>query len=224
MKNTTLFAGTIAFASLLVATRSSGQTINANFVQVVPGLNVNGTIDDGGFTQLYTSGVMSFTNFQAFCIEPAQGLANGDMPVYEVQNPLTLDITNKVSRLVGAYLSLWGGSAPVTEQDKVDRSPDAAAIHWAIWEVTTETLGTYSLNDGIVRITGSGSDDTATITRANQFLSNINTYSPATVTFLTNPIYQDVVAWSLVPDQVPEPGSAGLLAFSSLLMLRRRRR
>ena len=220
MKAATRISSAVASVSLLVAGSANGQNLTANFVGVVPGLNVFGTVDNGSFSQSYPSGVLSFTDFQAFCIEPSQGLADGDMPVYQIQNPLTLTVADNVARLVGAYLALWGGGAPVTEQDKVDRSPDAAAIHWAIWEVTTEQLAPYSLSDGNVRITGSASNDTNTIARANQFLANMPSYTPASLTFLSNGTYQDVATWNVVP----EPGSAGLLALAGMMVLRRRRR
>ena len=118
---------------------------------------------------------------------------------------LSLSATDTISRLIGGYL-LSSQSAQ-----------EAAAVQWAIWEVTTESQLAYSLSDGNVRITSAQNLDT--ITLANQYLAQAPSFTPASVTFLSNATRQDVVTWQVIP----EPASAGLMALSGLLLFRRRR-
>ncbi len=205
MKTTKLLICAVAIAAALAAAKSNGQNISATLIGIDPGIPVTGTVDNGSFIQAYPSGVSKFTDFDAFCIEPTQALSYGETLIYQIQNPLSLSATDTVSRLVGGYL-LSSQSAQ-----------EAAAVQWAIWEVTTESLSAYSLADGNVRITSALNLDT--ITRANQYLAQAPTFTPANVTFLTNASRQDVVTWQAIP----EPASAGLMALSALLLFRRRR-
>jgi len=206
MKTTKLLICAVAISAAIAAAKAHGQTITATLVEVGSGFGVTGTIDNGSFIQEYPSGVSHFTDFDAFCIEPSQSISYGETLVYQVQDPASLANYNKISRLVGGYLASSRSAA------------DAAAVQWAIWETTNETLSSPSLFDGNVRISTPVSQSTATL--ANQYLANINTYSPVPITYLSNPTRQDVVTWNVVP----EPGTAGLAALSALMMLRRRRR
>jgi hypothetical protein len=206
MKTTKLLICAVALAAAFAAVKAQGQNISATFVDISPSLAVTGTIDNGSFIQEYPSGVLHFTDFEAFCVEPTQDLSYGESLVYQVQEPSSLGNYDKISRLVGGYLASSRSAA------------DAAAVQWAIWEVTTETLSNPSLLDGNVRISTPVSQDTATL--ANQYLANINTYSPVALTYLSNPTRQDIVTWNVVP----EPGSMGLAALSAVALLRRRRR
>mgnify|MGYP000057650813 CR=1 FL=1 len=206
MKTTKLLICAVATAAAFVAVAAQGQNFPATLVGVSPGLAVTGTVDNGSFTQEYPSGVMHFTDFDAFCVEPTQAVSFGETLVYQVQDPSSLGNYDKIARLVGGYLSSSQTAA------------DAAAVQWAIWETTTETLSSPSLLDGNVRISTPVSQDTAAL--ANLYLAKLDTFSPATLTYLTNPTRQDIVTWSTVP----EPGSAGLAALSALMLLRRRRR
>jgi hypothetical protein len=124
---------------------------------------------------------------------------------YQVQNPLSLANYDTIARLVGGYLASTGSDQ------------DAAAVQWAIWEVTTESLLSASLFDGSIRIIEPVSEGTATL--ANQYLANVKNYTPVALTYLRNDGRQDVVTWNVIP----EPASAGLAALSGLLLLRRRR-
>ncbi len=145
------------------------------------------------------------TTFSAFCVEPLQDISYGETLVYEIQSPISLANSDIIARLIGAYLS-----APASDQT-------AAAVQWAIWEVTTETTPVASLFDGSVRIIEPAGASTATL--ANEYLANVMNFSPVALTYLSNPTRQDVVTWNVVP----EPATAGLAALSGLLLLRRRR-
>lgn len=194
-------------ALALAASKVNAQTLTATLATIDPSVGVTGTLNDGAFIQAYPSGVMDFTTFEAFCVEPLQEVGYGQTLIYQVQSSSSLTNSDTISRLVGGFLA----SSKNAQQ--------AAAVQWAIWEVTNETTKAPSLTDGNVRITG-GVDDQSIATLANQYLANINIYTPASITFLTNDTYQDVVTWNVVP----EPASAGLVALSGLLVLRRRRR
>ncbi len=205
MKITKLLIHSVAVATACAAMTAQAQNLTATLTGILPGLSVNGTLDNGSYIQDHSSGVLDFTDFDAFCVEPSQGLSFGETLIYQIQSPLSLANSDMIARLVGAYLA-----SSRTDQE-------AAAVHWAIWETTTETLLAPSLLDGNVRITTPVNQDTALL--ANQYLANINNYTPATLTYLTNATRQDLVTWNVVP----EPASAGLAALSGLLLLRRRR-
>lgn len=206
MKTTKLLICAVAVAAALAAVKAQGQTLTATLAGINPGAPVTGTFDNGSFVQDYPSGVLDFTSFGAFCVEPLEDLSFGQTVVYQIQDPGSLSNSETISRLVGGYLS------------SSKTGLDAAAIQWAIWEVTAESLSGYSLLNGNVRITTPVSQDVATL--ADQYLANVNTYTPVNLVYLTSDTHQDIVSWNAVP----EPASAGLAALSGLFLLRRRRR
>lgn len=204
MKTTKLLICAISVVAAVTAAKANAQTLNATFVEISPMLPVNGTIDDGSFFQDYPSGVLRFTEFDAFCVEPVESLSYGEALVYQVQDVSLLHNFDTVARLVGGYLA--------SPRD----AEHAAAVQWAIWETTTESLSSPSLLSGNVRIAPVSG---ATATLANQYLANASSYAPANLVYLRNNGRQDVVTWNLVP----EPASLTLAGFSALLLLRRRR-
>lgn len=238
-------------ALLLAAACSSGsalaQNITISNVDYDPPAQVIGTFTDGYFNsnyapnhvEDYASGVMNVEayntqdvsqtkfNFPAFCVEPVVD--------FDLQNPVTLvyqgallsGIPNyiQVEKIIGGYLNY---AASIVDPD--DQSLEAAAAQWAIWEVVAETLSSgYSVSEGDGNVYIMPGDfptipdhsvfDTAVIGRANFYLANINTFAPAqNLVYLTSAGNQDIITWN-----IPEPGTAGLLAFSVLGLLRRRR-
>lgn len=208
MKTTKLLVCAVAVAAAFAAAQSQGQTINATLIDISPGLNVNGSFNGGAYTLTFPAGVMNFSNFDAFCVQPLESLSYGESLVYEITSPVSLTPTayNSIARLVGGYLA------------SSQNNQNAAAVQWAIWEVTNETTSPPSLFDGNIRIIGAA--DQATAALANQYLANVNTYTAANLTYLRNNGRQDVVTWNTVP----EPASVGLAALSGMLLLVRRRR
>ncbi len=210
MKTTKLLICAVAVAAALAAVNAQAQNLPATMVEISPGLPVTGTFDNGNFIQEMPSGVSrlssDFGDFEAFCVEPLQSLSYGQSLIFEIQSPSTLENSDLIARLIGGYLQ------------EGQTNENAAAVQWAIWEIVAETnLSTSSLSTGNVRIVSPDSEATALL--ADQFLTNVNTYSPVTLTYLTNTEFQDVVTWQVIP----EPASAGLAALSGLLLLRRRR-
>lgn len=204
MKTTKLLLCAVGLAAALVSAKVHAQQLTATLVEINPGMPVNGTVD-GSFYQDWASGVADFGDFEAFCVEPLQGLSYAETVVYQIQDPGTLVNSDVVAHLVGGYLA-----SPRT-------AADAAAVQWAIWEATTETsLSEASLFTGNVLITAGSS---ATATLANLYLANAGSFTPATLTFLTHPERQDVITWEVIP----EPGVTGLAALSAFALLRRRR-
>lgn len=200
----------VGFASFSLAEKVVAQTsISTTFVEINPNALVYGSLD-GSFFQDYPSGLSVFADFEAFCIEPSQGLEYGTTLVYDIQDPSELGPDSlAIAKLVGGYLA----SARTAD--------DAAAVQWAIWEVVAETSSSQSLFEGSVIIspidsTNPNGERIATL--ANAYLQNIDSFDPATLVYLTNPEYQDVVAWA-----IPEPATSGLLMLSSLMFFRRRR-
>jgi hypothetical protein len=49
-------------------------------------------LDNGSFIQEYPSGASLFTEFEAFCGDPLQGLTYGQNLIYQIQDPTTLDL------------------------------------------------------------------------------------------------------------------------------------
>lgn len=204
MKTTKLLIGAISIAAAMAAARANSQTLSAKLIDISPALAVNGTVNNGYFLD-YPSGLMNFTEFSAFCVEPEQDIAYGETLIYQIQDSSLVSNHDTIARLIGAYLSSSQTAA------------EAAAVQWAIWETTNETISSPSLVDGSVRISTPVNQSTADL--ANQYLANVNNFAPVALTYLSNDTRQNVVTWNLVP----EPASLGLVAFSGLLLLRRRR-
>lgn len=207
MKISKPLIGALALAAAYAASNAEAQNLSADFVEIKSPIQVNGTVDNGSFIQEYPSGVSLFTQFEAFCVEPLESLSYGQNLIYEIQDPDTLANHAMISRMVGGYLAS-------------ERTPeDAAAVQWAIWEITDESQFplSLSLNTGNVRIISPPSAATALL--ANDYLSRVLTFTPATLVYLTHPQYQNVVTWH----PVPEPTSAALAGLTGLLLLRRRR-
>lgn len=205
MKTTKFLICAISIAAAVAAVRVNAQAYPATLNEISPGLLVNGTVDNGSYTGDFFSGVMRFDSFDAFCVEPGEPLGYGDNLIYQIQDSSLLSGADTVARLITAYLA-----SPQT-------ADHAAAVQWAIWEATTETLSSPSLLDGVVRISIPANQPTATL--ANQYLANAGNFAPANLVYLTNTGRQDVVTWT----PIPEPGTAVLAALSALVVCRRRR-
>jgi hypothetical protein len=206
MKTTKLMIVGVAIAAAFSAATAKSQNLTATLSGFGPGLPISGTFNNGLLTEQYASGVLNFTEFSAFCVEPNQNVAFGQTLVYQVQNPTNLNNSDTVARLVTSYLA-----SPKTAQD-------AAAVQWAIWETVTETSSVKSLAGGNVKITSGVNNDL--IVLADHYLNYAECFSATPLTYLTNSSYQNQVSWNVVP----EPTSLGLVALSGMLALRRRRR
>lgn len=198
----------VGLASFLAPEKAQSQTLSASFVEVNPNATVYGSVG-GGFFMDYPSGVMVFTDFTSFCVEPTQSLSYGQSVIYDIQDPSSLANASLVAKLMGAYLYTSSFTAI-----------EAAAVQWAIWEVVAETSGTLSVLDGNVIIDPQDAQQAEIANLANWYLANVNDFDAVDFTYLTNDEYQDVAAFGVVP----EPATVGLIALSALVLGRRRRR
>jgi hypothetical protein len=206
MKTTRLLICAVAFAAAVSSTRVNGQTLASRFEGISLGAQLQGTWTNGEGIHSPPVGISSFSDFDAFCVEPTQGIEPGQEVVYQIQDPTSLTNYDRIARLIGAFLASSRSAA------------DAAAVQWAIWESTSEFLLEPSLADGSARLIG-GAPELETIGLANEFLNNASKFEPVTLTYLRNDQYQDMVSWNVIP----EPSSLGLAVLSGLLLFRRRR-
>jgi hypothetical protein len=204
MKKNKFLARVLALLAAFSAIGVKAQNLPVTFDGVAPGLPVHGTFYGSDPLDL-PSGVSSFGNMKAFCVEPTEPLEYGESLVYQIQDSASLANHDTISKLVGGFLA-----SPQDERH-------AAAVQWAIWEVVLDGVDAPSFATGQSRIVGDASQDIALL--ASDYLANVSSYSPASLTYLTSATRQDVVTWSAVP----EPSSAGLISLSGLMLLRRRR-
>jgi hypothetical protein len=211
MKNTALL-WCVAFSAYAFSSFAAhSQTLEAKLISISPALSVNGTFNGGSTTANYTSGVNNFVNlsdslieFDAFCVEPTAFISVNQTLTYQVSDLSHLTNADKVARLVGGFL----GSSKT--------AADAAAVQWAIWEVTSDAGNPHNLSNGKVQVS---SANLSTQTLGNKYLANINNFTKANITYLTNSKYQNMVAFT----PIPEPTTLGLAALSCFTLLRRRR-
>ena len=188
-------------AGLFALATSSAQTLTATFTGVNPGVTSSGTLNGGTFSNV-SAGVMDFSDFNAFCIEPNQFINNGETVVYQVQSSATLASADAVGRILGGFLL----SSQTAQQ--------AAAAQWAIWEVLVDP-SPNALTTGAVKMA-----DSSVRTLAASYLTNLGNYPYVDFQVLTNPTRQDMI---VIPNAIPEPGVSVLLGMSALGLLRRRR-
>lgn len=200
MKTFKLLLGVAAIAAALAAASARAQSFSATLNGLGPQLLTSGTFSGSGFSTR-NAGILKFDFGDAFCVDAIQGIGFPETLVYDIQDPATLTGSATISKLVGGYLA--SGQTDL----------DAAAVQWAIWEVIQEGSG-GSLSTGSVQV-----EDTAVSSLADNYLSNVDSFTSVPLTYLTNPNRQDVVTWGAVP----EPGSLALVGLSALALLRRRR-
>jgi hypothetical protein len=186
-------------ATLATTAYTNAQDLSAKYLGIDPGSSVKGTFDGTNF-RFIQSGLVQFEGFEAFCVEPTQGISINEVIDYDIAFTYSSpEATESIAKLVGNFYSSG------------QTASEAAATQWAIWEVVIDGSG-GSLFSGSAQV-----DNTAIGHLANSYLGQLPTLPAADVEFLTNPKRQDMVRL------VPEPASASLFALASLLLFRRRR-
>lgn len=187
--------------ALTSASHLTAQTVTSSLNSISPARTVNGMFD-GINTRSVKSGVMQFDDFEAFCIDPYQGVYYNAPITYNVSPTFsTASVREAIAHLVGGYYSSG------------QTAQEAASIQWAIWEVVVDGTNNPSLTSGNNRVF-----DQATAELGQKYLANINRLPKAEVQFLTNSRYQDIVT------VVPEPSSSALLGLGVVGFLLRRKR
>lgn len=162
------------------------------------------------FTQTSPTNPIMPVTFDGYCVELTQTAANpSTLIVDSTNNLISPAVGGKIAWLYNTY------AAPSLS------SIEAAALQIAIWEIRYDG-GTIDLgsNGGKFFINTGFTDDTAIISKANQYLTSIGTNS-SEATWLRNDQTQDFVA----SQRVPEPGALALLAAGlPLIALLRRRK
>lgn len=189
------------FATMATAGQALAQDLTGTYLRIEPGISVKGAYDGSNFSFIQ-SGLARFDGFEAFCIEPKQGITIGDVVDYGVSfTASTTELTESISKLVGNFYAS-GMSAN-----------EAAATQWAIWEVVLDGAG-GSLLTGEAQVQNSGIAGLA-----NSYIDQLPNMPVADVTFLSNPQRQDMVSLNAIP----EPATLGLFALAGLLLFRRTR-
>ncbi|MET0520250.1 MAG: PEP-CTERM sorting domain-containing protein [Burkholderiaceae bacterium] len=194
----------LASALLLAAGAASAATTVDIAFQGMNGIELT-TSDSYGYltgAMQYTTG--SGTSFEAFCVELAQGYAPTS---YGLQNYSVGSFSGLQSSLLqGLFSSSYAGLASAGQK---------AAFQTAVWEITHETSGTLNAAAGSFKFeylsaSSTVAEDAAFLALTNGYLAAASTYTGAakyTLTRLDNPVYQDV----LTVTAVPEPASYAML-------------
>jgi hypothetical protein len=181
-----------------------------------------GTVTESGW-----AGVYNFVNstgdltgsLDAFCIDVNQGISQGETVTFEVQ-PLEAAPTPGTAMGDGKadlIRELWGRDfALIGENNR-----RAAAFQIAVWEIINETSGTLNLSNGYFGATAS---DSATITLANSWLSELDGTGPMAniLVALTSDNRQDYVVQGAPAPTGFVLGAIGALPLAFVAARRRR--
>lgn len=147
-----------------------------------------------------------FDDFDAFCVDLAQYIANGK--AYETAvNLFSADTMDTIDRLYTSAYAL------------VDTAIEAAGFQIALWEIVEDTGSAYDLSTGAFAAQG------AAVSQAQTFLDALGTETGKyTLSFLESGVSQDVVTGTLNPKSPLNGGGVVTVApvplpASGLLML-----
>lgn len=173
----------------------------------------------GGVLNMKYTGSTGSIILDAFCADPTVSMADGHFGVTRTDSSFRGTKGLHAGYLVNKYapgIFTGGGSGANRDQ--------AFALQVALWEVLTESTGSYNVASGSFRV--KNSDGTALTssqkelinTYINDFGQQAATYYKAAVNNIGKPCSQSVIT------PVPEPASMTALALGFGAILRRRRK
>ena len=219
-------AAAFAAAALFAAQGAQADTLSLNGWAVTTGStpafnlhNPNEGVYAGGFAGVYTSGASS-TSFVAYCVDLSQTFNWGSAFAVTPASASSVFTATQYAALDHLYTQHF----PATT-DKAT----SAAFQLAVWEIITETSGSYSLTAGPGQGSfwatpyGLAATEGSALTTANLWLGTVGTGAAGgySLTVLQSQSNQD----QLIATPIPEPETyAMLLAGLGLLGFAARRR
>lgn len=208
---------------LALASAASADTMK--FLDTKAGRNVKISLDHGSTYQSVFGGVLNMKYMgssgsvvlDGFCADATVSMASGYFEVTKTTSAVRGEKGLFAGYLVNSHAqAIFNGGNSNQNRDK------AMALQVALWEILTETSGTYNINAGKFRAKAAeGSFTTNQMTLINEYLGTYGQsaaeYYKAAVNSHGKPCSQSIIT-------VPEPGSMAALALGIGAVLRRRLR
>ena len=85
-------------ATIATAASTNGQDLSAEYLGIDPGASIKGTFDGTNYRFVH-SGLVQFDGFEAFCIEPIQGISIGEVVDYDLAfSYSTPEVTESIAK------------------------------------------------------------------------------------------------------------------------------
>lgn len=169
----------------------------------------------GGVMNMKYTGSTGSVVLDGFCADPTVAMASGSFDVTKTTSAIKGEKGLHAGYLVNNYAqAIFDGGTSSQNRDK------ALALQVALWEILTETTGTYNITTGKFRAKGADGDFTANqLSLINSYLGTYGQsaaeYYKAAVDSHGKPCSQSIIT-------VPEPGTIAALALGIGAILRRR--
>ena len=200
----------VSFPGFAHGSQNVGYTLSA------PNMTANGTAAAGGFLTSLNGG----PSFTTYCIDlyhtinmgPTYNdysIVSGASYAFATPNPANTSANDNIGKLFAAGHT-------------VNSAQTEAAFQLAIWELTYETTGSFSVLSGDAKFSG----NSTTLSLAQSWLDGLGAVSSASaLSVLSSPTHQDVVYTTPVPE--PETYAlmlAGLMGISFVAKRRQAKR
>lgn len=217
------------FNRLLVAglalTALAGSTLadTMKFIETKAGRNVKISLDHGSSYNSVFGGVLNMKYIgssgsvvlDGFCADATVSMASG---YFEVTK--TTSAVRGQKGLFAGYLVNNHAQAIFTGGNSSQNRDKAMALQVALWEILTETSGTYNINAGKFR--AKAAEGSFTTNQINLINSYLGTYGQSAAEYYKAAVNQHGKPCSQSIITVPEPGTMAALAIGIGAVLRRR--
>lgn len=211
----------LGFAALALAAVASADEMK--FLGTKAGRNVKISLDHGSSFKSVFGGVMNMKYMgssgsvvlDGFCADPTVAMASGNFDVTKTTSAFLGQKGLFAGHLVNTYgQAIFNGGNGSQNRDK------ALAMQVALWEILTETSGTYNITNGKFRAQGAdGAFTSNQLSLINSYLGSYGQsaaeYYKAAVNSHGKPCSQSIIT-------VPEPGTIAALALGLGAFIRRR--